>query len=136
MFASRARDFAALGLAAFAAVILLCAWDISAMSSMGGPMSSCVPQQGEMALCGISPEGHTLIWQNFLYVAPQKMLEILLAALLCAAASFFLGRMRLHAPSLVAQHMRTRMREGLFIINPIRRALSRGIIEPQIYERD
>jgi len=132
MFASYARNFAALILVAFVAVILFCTWGVSAMS-MDKPMSDYMSQQGEMALCGVSPQGHALVWQNFLHVTPQKVFEILLAALLLVV-SFFLGRTWLHAPPLVVQHLRTRIRQSLFIIDPIRRAFSRGIIQPQIYE--
>jgi hypothetical protein len=100
--------------------------------NMDEPMNDCVSQQGEIALCGANPTGH-LVWQNFLHVTPQKVLDVLLADLLLAI-SFLVSRSWLSAPPLASQRLRTKIKEGLFIVDPICHALSRGIIQPQIYE--
>lgn len=133
MFISNARNFAGITiLIAFVATILLCAWSAGAVT-IEEPMNDCATQQNPIALCGASPMGHLLIWQNFLHVTPQKMFDILLAKLLLAVG-FFASRGLLHAPHFVTQYLRAKIREGLSIVDPIRRALSRGIIQPQMYE--
>lgn len=132
MLASCSRDFATLALVAFVAATLFCAWSVSAMA-MEEPMNDCASQRAEIALCGAGPQGHPLNWQNFLPETPQKGLDLIMASLLFAAG-FFVSRSSLHAPPLIEQYIRSRFREGLFIIDPIRRALARGIIQPQIYE--
>lgn len=101
--------------------------------AMDGLMNDCATQQSQVALCNKNPQGHLLAWQNFLPVTPQKVLTFLLSALLLAVG-FSVSRRWLDSPPLVAQYLHTIVREGLSIIDPIRHALSRGIIQPQIYE--
>lgn len=130
MCASRARNFVVAVLVAFVAAILFCALSVSATGT-DEPMSGYV-SQGEVAMRGGNPGGH-LVWQNILHATPQKVFGVPFAALLFAAG-FLIGRRRFSAPSLAAQRLRTRMSEGHCSIDPIRRALSLGIIRSQIYE--
>jgi hypothetical protein len=131
MFVPLARNFTTVILIALVSAVLFCTWSVSAMS-MDEPMNDCATQQSQLALCNASPQRH-LTWQNFLPVTPQKVLDFLLASLLLAVG-FFVSRSWLHAPPLVGQYFRTKIQGGLSIIDPIRRALARGIIQPQIYE--
>lgn len=130
--AFHSRNFAGVALIAFVATILFCTWSVNVMA-MDEPMNDCATQQSQIALCGGSPQSHLLAWQNFLPVTPQKVIDFLLATLLLAIG-FFVSRNWLHAPPLVAQHLRAKIQEGLYIVDPIRRALSQGIIQPKIYE--
>lgn len=126
------RNFAGVTLIAFSATILFCTWSVNAMA-MDEPMNDCATQQSQIALCGSSPQSHLLAWQNFLPVTSQKVIDFLLATLLLAIG-FFVSRNWLYAPHLVAQHLRAKVQEKLYIVDPIRRVLSRGIIQPKIYE--
>lgn len=132
MLAFHSRNFATVALIAFVATILFCTWSVNAMT-MDEPTNDCATQQGQIAICGTNPQGHLLARQNFLPIMPQKVLDFLLASLLLAVG-FFVGRSWLHAPPLVGQYLRTKTRVELSIVDPIRRALSRGIIQPKIYE--
>jgi len=131
MLAFHSRNFAAVALIIFVATILFCTWSVNAMT-MDEPMNDCATQRSQIAMCGVSPQSHLLAWQNFLPVTPQKVLDFLLASLLLAAG-FFVGRNWLHAPPLIGQYLRTKTRAELSIVDPIHHALSRGIIQPQIY---
>lgn len=131
MFASSTRNFAFVLLIAFVATFLFCTWGISAMA-MDEPMNDCATQQSPTVLCNASPQGHLLAWQNFLPVSPQNVLTLLATFLL--AVAFLVSQRQLDSPPLVAQYIRTTALGGLSIVDPIRRALARGIIQPQIYE--
>lgn len=131
MSAPNTRNFGVFILIAFATT-LFCTWSINTMA-MDEPMNDCATQQSQVALCNASSQGHLLAWQNFLPVSPQQTLNFLLLALLLAVGSFVSCKW-LDSPPFVAQYLHTTIQEGLSIINPIRRALSRGIIQPQIYE--
>lgn len=100
--------------------------------SMSEPSDNCAIYGSEVAVCGTDIQSHISAWQNFLNVVPQKTFNLLLLALLlvfatatyknsCPRASEVVG-------SLVARAYAT-----LDIIDPIKRALARGIIQPQIY---
>lgn len=132
MFVLSIRNSAVIPLIAFVATFLFCTWSINAMA-MDEPINDCAMQQSRVALCNANPQGHLLAWQNFLPVFPQNTLNFLLSALLLAVG-FLVSRKWLDSPPSITQYLRTIIREGISIIDPIRRALSRGIIQPKIYE--
>lgn len=99
--------------------------------SMGEPMDNCTSQQGQTALCIANPFGHS-VWQNFLHVKQQKLFGALFAVQLLGVG-FFVGRGLSNSPPLL-QYLRIKINKSLSIVDAIRRALSSGIIQPQIYE--
>lgn len=91
----------------------------------------------EMALCGTSAQKHISVWHNFLSVIPQKTFNLALIILLFVfvlTSIIYRNRfIRSRAPE-IARRLNAKLSESLGIIDPIRRALSDGIIQPKIFE--
>ena len=85
-----------------------------------------------MALCGTDTQSHISAWQSFLNVIPQKTFDMLLLALLLVFVSATYKNIWPRAPEIV-KSLVARSYAILDIINPIKRALARGIIQPKIY---
>ena len=130
----RSRNFATLALLSFMAVAMFCLWTTTAMAADNemSSMGSCMPYGTEAVLCSTNAENHISTWQNFLNVIPQKTFDLLLLALLLIFVSATYKNIWPRAPeimkSLVARSYAT-----LDIVDPIKRALARGIIQPKIY---
>lgn len=127
----RSRDFAVVALLSFVAVAIFCVWAGAAMNAEDA-MSDCTPYPNEAVLCGTNAQNHIAMWQNFLHVIPQKTFDLLLLALLLVFASAAYKTAWPCAPE-VAQRFKAKEYSTLGIGNPIKRALARGIIQPQIY---
>ena len=100
--------------------------------SMDKPMSDCLPNENGLSLCSTTPQGHISVWKNFLNIIPQKTLDLLLFALLLVFISATYKSIWPRAPEII-QRVLLKARETLDIIDPIKLALARGIIQPQIY---
>lgn len=131
MFASHSRNFAVVALIAFVATVLFCTWSVSAMT-MDEPMNDCATQQGPIAICSVNPQGHLSAWQNFLNVIPQKTFDLLLLALPLVFVLATYKNVWPRAPEAV-RNLVARTYATLEIIDPIKRALARGIIQAKIY---
>lgn len=132
MFVSYERNFAITLLIAFVAAFLFCIWSVNAMA-MDKPMNDCATQQGHVAFCNVGPQGHFLIWK-ILPATPQKALALLFLGLLFVIG-FSIGRRWPDPPPIIRRYLNIIVRERISIVDPIRHALSRGIIQPHIYER-
>ena len=100
--------------------------------SMDKPMGDCLPNENGLSLCSTTPQGHISAWQNFLNVIPQKTFDLLLLALLLVFVSATYKNIWPRAPEII-QRVLLKAREILDIVDPIKQALARGIIQPQIY---
>ena len=100
--------------------------------SMDRPMGDCLPHENSLSLCSTTPQDHISVWQNFLNVIPQKTFDLLLLALLLVFVSATYKSIWPRAPEVV-QRVLFKSRQILDIIDPMKRALARGIIQPQIY---
>ena len=100
--------------------------------SMDKPMDDCLPYENGLSLCSATPQGHISVWQNFLNVVPQKTFDLLLLALLLVFVSATYKSIWPRAPEVV-QRALFKVRQILDIIDPMKRALARGIIQPQVY---
>lgn len=130
--AFRSRNFAVIALFSFIAVAVFCVWTATAMGAEK-TMSDCMPYGSEAVLCSSNVQNHISAWQNFLNVIPQKTFGLLfLLEFLLIAASATPKTIWPRAPE-VAQRFKPKEFSILEIIDPIKRALARGIIQPQIY---
>ena len=125
------RNFALLVLFSFLAIGVFCLWGTTTMS-MSESSGNCAVYGGEIALCGTDTQSHNSAWQNFLNVIPQKTFELLLLALLLIFVSATYKNIWPRAPEIV-KSLVARAYATLDIIDPIKRALARGIIQPKIY---
>ncbi len=100
--------------------------------AMGDSMNSCVGHGNEMTLYGMSTQDHISARQNFLYAIPQKSIDALLLILLLVFVSATYKNIWPRAPEIVKSFV-ARAYATLHIIDPIKQALARGIIQPQIY---
>ncbi len=125
------RNFAILILFSFLTIGIFCFWNTPAMA-MGDSMNPCSGCGNEMILCGISAQDHIPAWQNLLYVIPQKSLDLFLLALLLIFVSDTYKKIWPRTLEIV-KSLIARNYEIISIIDPIKRALARGIIQPQIY---
>lgn len=125
------RNFAILLLFSFLAIGIFCFWSTPAMA-MDDSMNTCVGYGNEMTLCGMSTQDHISAWQNFLNVTPQKTIDLLLLALLLVFVSATYKNIWPRAPEIV-KSLVARTSVALDIVDPIKRALARGIIQPKIY---
>ena len=125
------RNFALLVLFSFLAIGIFCVWNTTAMS-MNESSSNCAVYGGEMTLCGTNTQSHISAWKNFFNIIPQKTFDLLLLASLLVFVSATYKNIWPRAPkimkSLVAGSYAT-----LDIIDPLKRALARGMIQPKIY---
>ena len=125
------KNFALLVLFPFLAIGIFCLWNTTAMS-MNESSGNCAVYGGEMTLCGTNTQSHISAWKNFFNIIPQKTFDLLLLASLLVFVSATYKNIWPRAPkimkSLVAGSYAT-----LDIIDPIKRALARGIIQPKIY---
>lgn len=93
---------------------------------------NCVIYGSEMALCGADTQSHISAWQNFFHVIPQKTFDLLLLTLLFVFVLATYKNIWPRAPEIL-RSLVVRAYATLDIIDPIKRALARGIIQPQIY---
>lgn len=127
------KNFAVVALFSFIAVAIFCVWIATAMSASGeSVMNDCAPYGSEAVLCDTNAQNHISAWKNFLNAIPQKTFSLLLPALLLVSASAACKIFRPRAPE-VARNFIVREYSTPDIIDPIKRALARGIIQPQIY---
>ncbi len=131
IFGFHSRNFALLVLFSFLAIGIFCLWSTNAMS-MSESSGNCAVYGGEMALCDTDTQSYISTWQNFLNVIPQKIFDLLLLALLLVFATATYKNIWPRAPEIM-KSLVVRSYATLDIINPIKRALARGIIQPQIY---
>ena len=125
------KNFALLVLFSFLVIGTFCLWSTTAMS-MSESSSDCAVYGSQVALCGTDTQSHISAWQNFLNVIPQKTFDLLLLALLFIFVSATYRNVWLRAPEITKSLM-ARTYAMLDIIDPIKRALARGIIQPKIY---
>ena len=125
------RNFALLVLFSFLAIGLFCLWSTNAMS-MDDSSGDCAIYGSEMVLCGADTQSHISAWQNLLEVIPQKIFDLALLVLLLVFASVTYKNLWPRAPE-IARGLTAKTYTALDIIDPIKRALARGIIQPQIY---
>src|SRR3972149_11838813 len=134
MSVSHLRNFAVLTLISFLAVATFCLWAATAMAADNemSNMNNCIPSDAEAVLCSTNAENHTSAWQNFFNIIPQKTFDLLLLALLLVFVSAINKNIGPRAPEIV-KSLLARSYAILDIIDPIKRALARGIIQPKIY---
>ena len=125
------RNFALLTLFSFLAIGIFCLWSTTAMS-MNESSGNCAIFGSEMALCGTDTQSHISAWQSFLNVIPQRTFDLLLLVLLLVFVSTIYKNIWPRAPEIV-RSLAARVYITLNIIDHIKRALARGIIQPQIY---
>ncbi len=125
------RNFAVVALFSFIAVAVFCVWTATA-TNLDSAMNDCVPYGSETILCSTNAQNHISAWQNFLNVVPQRTLDPLLLLFLLIVALDTYKTIWQRAPE-VAQRFKSKKFSILEIIDPIKRALARGIIQPQIY---
>lgn len=119
-------------------VLAACLFGTSSVFSMEmdavGKMDGCI-FTGETALCNMSVTEHISQWQNLFTAIPHKAVELLLALSLAMAAFLLIG----HRPHLqdklryAKERLYIKLRPALNIVNPLELALSRGILNPKIY---
>ena len=131
IFGFHSRNFAFFVLFSFLAIGIFCLWNTTAMS-MNESSGNCAVYGGNMALCGTDTQSHISAWQDFLNVIPQRIFDLLLLALLLVFASATYKNIWPRAPEIV-KSLVARSYSTLDIIDPIKRALARGIIQPKIY---
>ena len=125
------RNFALLVLFSFLAIGIFCLWNTTAMS-INESSDNCAVYGSQMTLCDTNTQNHISAWQNFLKVIPQKTFDLLLLALLLVFVSATYKNIWPRAPE-IAQSLAARSYATLDIIDPIKQALARGIIQPKIY---
>lgn len=125
------RNFASLVLFSFLAISIFCLWTANAMS-LDESSGNCAIYGSQMTLCGTNTQSHISAWQHFLNVIPQKTFDFLLLALLLVFVSATYKNVWPRAPE-VMRSLAARAYATLDIIDPIKRALARGIIQPKIY---
>jgi len=125
------------GLAAFITVSLFGLGHTAAMkANEDGNMEDCI-FTGKTMLCKMSIVEHISLWQGMFTATPQKV-SALLALIVLLIAAVFVG---IHYSSRLAD-IKQKTSRCLYLLNhpdinlfdPIRRAFSRGIIHPKIYE--
>ena len=131
MSSFHSRSVALLVLFSFLAVSIFCLWSANAMS-MDESSDNCAVYGSQMTLCGTDTQSHVSTRQNFLNVIPQKTFDLLLLALLLIFVSATYKNIWPRAPEIV-KSLVARAYATLDIIDPIKRALARGIIQPKIY---
>ena len=133
LFVFHPRNFAIIVLLSFVAVATFCIWAVSAMS-IDSTMNNCIFHRSKTILCGTNVQSHISAWQNFLNIIPQRAFNLLMPALLLVFTSLIYGNnlIRPRAPDIL-QRIKTKLYQAIGIIDPIARALSRGIIQPKIY---
>jgi hypothetical protein len=100
--------------------------------SMSESSSDCAVYGSQMTLCSTNTQSHISAWQNFLNVIPQKTFDLILLALLLVFTTATYKNIWPRAPEIV-RSLVARAYATLDIIDPIKRALARGIIQPKIY---
>ncbi len=127
------RNFVALALLSFIAVAMFCLWTTAVMAADNdmNSMGSCMPYGTEAVSCSTNAESHIAAWQNFSNVIPQKTFDLLLSVSLVVFASVAYKTVWPRTPEVV-RSARTKARV-LDIIDPLKLALARGIIQPKIY---
>ncbi len=131
MLVFHSRNVAFLVLFSFLAISIFCLWSVNAMS-MDESSGNCAVYGSQMALCGTDTQSHISAWQHFLNVIPQKTFGLLLLALLLFFVFATYRNVWPRAPE-VMRSLAARAYATLDIIDPIKRALARGIIQPKIY---
>ena len=125
------KNLAAVALFSFIAVAIFCVWTATTMAAESA-MNDCTPYGNEAVFCSANAQNHISAWQNFLNVIPQKTFDLLLLALLLVFVSVTYKNIWPRAPEIM-KSLVARAYATLDIINPINRALARGIIQPKIY---
>lgn len=131
IYGFHSRNIALLVLFSFLAVGIFCLWSTNAMS-MDESSGKCAVYGSQIALCGTDTQSHISAWQSFLNVIPRKTFDLLFLALLLVFASATYKNIWPRAPEAV-RNLTARAYAILGIIDPIKRALARGIIQPKIY---
>lgn len=131
VFAFHSRNLVLLTFFSFLAIGIFCLWSTTAIG-MSESSGNCAIYGSEVALCGTDIQSHISAWQSFVNVIPQKTFNLLLLALLLVFATATYKNIWPRAPE-VARSLVARSYAALDIIDPIKRALARGIIQPQIY---
>ena len=125
------KNIALLIFLSFLAISILCLWSVNAMT-MGKSSNNCASYGNQMTPCGTDAQSHIFAWQNFLNVIPQKTSDLLLLALLLVLVPATYKNIRPRVPEIV-KGLTARSWPTLGIVDPIKRALARGIIQPKIY---
>lgn len=125
------RNFAAVALVSFATVAIFCVWTPPATNAEDA-MRDCMPYENAM-MCDLNAQYHIPIWQNFFTVVPQKMFDALLLFLFLIAVSATRKNI-LTRPVEIVKKLRASTNAMLAIVDPIRAALSQGIIRSQVYD--
>lgn len=128
---------AMLSLVAFVAVSLFGLGHTAGMkANEDGNMEGCI-FTGKTMLCQMGIGEHISLWQGMFAATPQKISVLLTLIVLLVAAVFVIINHWLRTASIKQELVR---RFYLFrnteinLFDPLRRAFSRGIIHPKIYE--
>lgn len=125
-----------LGLAAFIVVSILGVWHSFGMeTNQEGEMSGCI-FAGEAAICKMSAVEHISLWQSMFAALPQELALLIMTLIILVAVLVI----RQHSLSLFDKKIISEWRLYLTqhidlpLFNPVRRAFSKGILHPRIYE--
>ena len=109
----------------------------TAMAVQGSGMTDMVSVGGEQTCCGGTMSQHMQSWTNTFLATPHDLrnstalLALALLVTLIFIQSLF-RRTNLDAP-LLSSKLYLRQNPNLFIFNPLRLALARGILHPKLY---
>lgn len=102
----------------------------------GGEMDGCIFAGGTM-LCKMSVIEHIALWQSMFTAVPQESATVFVLLALFIAVIFtiknILAPPRLFKHNALAYKLYLARHPDLPLFNPLKEALSRGIINPKIY---
>lgn len=135
---SRASILLLFGLFAF---VTLSVFGLGHMSGMikneNGDMAGCI-FTGQTMLCKMSIVEHISLWQSMLTAMPQRGLMLLVLLVLLIAAIFItkniLAPPRFSKSEALTERLYLKEHPDLLLFDPLKEAISAGILNPKIYE--